>query len=80
MFAPLYHCSKCGDVWQVEHAEAIDTVNDEVYPYTLCMKCHSEVTPVIHDGLTVCHALDEEEMFWEMQGGEDEDEDDDYEW
>lgn len=71
MFAPLYRCPNHGDVWRVENAEAIDTVNDEIYPYTLCALCHFDVSPVMHDGHPVFHPLDDEEMFWEMQGDED---------
>lgn len=65
MFAQLYKCSKHGEVWHVQTVEEIDTVNDEVYPRSVCSDCHSDVTPILHDGHPTYHALTEEEMYWE---------------
>ncbi len=72
MFAPIYICPKCGETWHVEQAEVFDTDQDEIYQFMVCQKCGSEVKPLLHDGHQVVHPLTDEEMFFEMQSGEDE--------
>lgn len=72
IFAPLYQCPKCGEIWHVQTVEEIDTENDEIYLHTICDICHSDVTPVLWDGHPVVHPLTDEELYWESSSDDDE--------
>jgi hypothetical protein len=66
MFALIYICPTHGETWHVERTETCDTENDEVYEFMVCSICGLEVKPLMRDGVQICHALTDEEMFWEM--------------
>lgn len=73
MFAHVFECSKCGDVWDVEFIDDIDTDRDEVETVAVC-KCGRMVWPKLVDGRPVYHVLSEDEMDAECTGnwGDDE--------
>lgn len=73
MIAPIYRCPSHGETWHVECSETCDTENDEVYEIMICSRCGREVSPIVHDGVPVCHILTDEEMFLEMCTDEDDD-------
>lgn len=78
MLTPLYRCPKCGDTWQVESYEFIDTDRDDVEPAMICSACFSVVRPVINDeGIPVYHELTDEEVYW-ITGGFDDIDPDEY--
>lgn len=72
MFAPVFICPNCGDVWQVSVVEEIDTTHDEIYSVPLCNKCSSPVTEKIIDGVPEWHALTPDEMDAELYWDPDE--------
>jgi len=83
MFAPIYTCPKCGDVWHVQIIEDINTEHDEIYRIPICENCNSEVFEKMEDGIPVLHALTPEEMDMELNSNycDDEyfpDDDDEY--
>jgi len=62
MFAQVYECPKCGDVWKgVELVEMIDIDRDEVWHEPMCVCGHS-VTEKMINGKPVWHAWTEEEI------------------
>lgn len=62
MFAPVYDCPNCGEVWRdIYLREEIDCDRDDVEYYATC-SCGREVMPKTIDGKPVWHALTEEEM------------------
>jgi hypothetical protein len=65
LFAPMYKCSKHGEIWHVLTFDEIDKVNDEEYQIVYCAKCGNEVTRVFVDGVPVMHPLTDEEAYWE---------------
>lgn len=78
VLAPLYTCPQHGEVYHVQMVGECDPENDEVYEHPVCSYCGASVTPILHDGIPVCHPLTVEELYWDSYG-EDEDEDED-EW
>jgi hypothetical protein len=71
MLASIFICPQHGETWHVESIEIIDTINDEVYPVMVCSLCGNEVRPLIVEGAQACHALTDEEMFWELGASDD---------
>lgn len=75
MFAPMYECRSCGDVWQVEVVEDIDCDRDSIECRAVCA-CGRDVTPkfVESEGgrIPVWHALTDDELMSELEelGGE----------
>lgn len=65
VFAPVYECPKCGDVWRVEMVEMIDCERDDVWQEPMC-KCGRSVREkfVEQDGkrVPVWHPLTDEEI------------------
>jgi len=71
MFAPLYECRNCGDVWQnIEAVSIIDIDHDEYYEIIVCSKCGTEVTEKVdHNGFPIYHAMTKNEIIDEMMWG-----------
>lgn len=66
MFARIFICPKCGDVWRdVEPVEIIDADRDEVWTEMFC-SCGREVRAKEIDGKPVYHALSDEEIEAEL--------------
>lgn len=70
MFAPIYICPEHGETWHAKIEEIIDTERDSVDEVRVCPKCFREVTPLLHEGQQVLHALTDEEMYWETMSYE----------
>lgn len=58
MFAQLYLCPKCGEVWKDVRIECVDIERGEFAPMHSCGNSVREVT---HEGKPVVHALTEAE-------------------
>jgi uncharacterized protein with PIN domain len=78
LFAPIYVCPEHGETWHAESVEEIDSVNDEVYAWHKCPKCHREVKLLVHDGHPAMHPLTAEEAYWETWSEDNDEEEDDY--
>lgn len=76
MFANLYKCPNCGPTWHVYEYENIDCERDDIEITIHCSDCHAWVQPITKNDLQVVHALTDEEMFWELGGGYDVEEND----
>ncbi|HWY11949.1 MAG TPA: hypothetical protein VN026_11520 [Bacteroidia bacterium] len=60
--APVYICSKCGDVWDVYTYMYVDVENDDIIPILHCGKCSdSFLKPKEKDGVPEMHEITEEE-------------------
>lgn len=76
----VYECPQCGDILsdQIIKGEAIDTDNDEVYPYTICKTCNNEVTQKIEyindEPSPVLRSVDHERWLWAIGHYQDQEE------
>lgn len=77
MFAQIFICPKCGEVWQVSMGEDCG-YHDEIYEIPICDHCYSICQEKVVDGHPVYHALTDEEIYWEQMASDDEDEEYDY--
>jgi hypothetical protein len=68
MFAQIYECRKCGDVWNTYTDEIINTAGDDLEVYHYCSVCDSILRPKLVDGKPIFHPLTPEEMKEEIPG------------
>lgn len=68
MFAPLFKCPKCGEVWRVSIQEECEYEYDEIYEIAMCEQCGStDLTPIKDEkGKPVVHLLTDDEVSDEM--------------
>lgn len=80
MFAPVYECTKCGDVWRSVSMVEVDAGPDDTMTIAVC-NCGREVRPKMNGNIPVFHALTDEEMdleMWEPPGDYDSEYDSDF--
>lgn len=62
MFAQIYECSKCGDVWRVYSEDLVD-MNGEPYSEIHCSECHGTfLKEKVNGGHRRLHALTDDEI------------------
>ncbi len=73
MFAQIYECSKCGDVWRTYLFDHIDTENDEIHTERHCSGCNGSFLKEKKDanGVPYMHPMTDEEIRHEIDSCSD---------
>ena len=67
MFAQVYECSNCGDVWDVYPYDHIDTDRDKIETLIHCSVCNNAVMIKMRNNCPVMHPLTPDEIDGIMQ-------------